>query len=105
MLCKDAAGNDTYETLLLKNHFLTNLDLSYTFSLKALRLKEATVGVTLYNLLSAKFDNNGWAAPQYRQLADGSVIAVNTWGTRDDQAVGFAPSAPFNWMAHLSLNF
>lgn len=105
MLCKDANGNDTYETLLLKNHFLANLDLSYTFSLKAIRLKEATVGVTFYNLLSQKFDNNGWAAPQYRQLTDGSVIAVNTWGVRDDGAVGFAPSAPFNWMAHLSLNF
>jgi iron complex outermembrane receptor protein len=105
MLCQDDNGNDTYETLLLKSHFLANLDLSYTFFLKALALKEATVGVTLYNLFSAKFDNNGWAAPQYRKLADGSVIAVNTWGVRDDQAVGFAPSAPFNFMAHLSLTF
>jgi iron complex outermembrane receptor protein len=105
MLCKDEAGNDCYETLQLKSHFVSNLDLSYTFALKALAIKEATIGVMLYNMTSAKFDNNGWAAPQYRQLADGSVIAVNTWGTRDDQAAGFAPSAPFNWMMHLSLNF
>ena len=105
MLCQDANGNDTYETLLLKSHFTTNLDLSYTFALPQLRLKSGTVGVTLYNLFSAKFDNNGWAAPQYQQQADGTVVAVNTWGVRDDQAVGFAPSAPFNWMAHLSLTF
>ena len=105
MLCQDDKGNDTHETLMLGSHLLANLDLSYTFQAKALRLKEATVGVTLYNLLSAKFDNNGWAAPQYRQLAGGEVITVNTWGTRDDGAVGFAPSAPFNLMAHLSLTF
>ena len=105
MLCQDADGNDTRETLLLKSHFLANLDLSYNFSVKALALKDATIGVTCYNLLSQKFDNNGWAAPQYRQLPDGQVITVNTWGTRDDGAAGFAPSAPFNFMAHLSLNF
>ena len=105
MLCQDANGNDCYETLLLKKHFTTNIDLSYSFAWPALGLKEATLGVMFYNIFNAKFDNNGWAAPQYRQLADGQVITVNTWGVRDDQAVGFAPSAPFNWMAHLSLNF
>lgn len=105
MLCKDEQGNDTYETLLLKKHFVTNVDLSYSFAMKQFGVKEATVGVTLYNLFSAKFDNNGWAAPQYQQKADGTVVAVNTWGVRDDEAVGFAPSAPFNMMARLSLNF
>lgn len=109
--CKDVHGNDYSSTLLLKSHFVTNLDLSYTFSLKTLYMKKATVGVTLYNLFSAKFDNNGWAAPQYKAEADGSVIAVNEWDVRDGrdstggQAVGFAPSAPFNVMAHLSVNF
>ena len=109
--CKDAHGGDCRSTLLLKSHFVTNLDLSYTFSMKALYMKEATVGVTLYNLFSAKFDNNGWAAPQYKAQADGSVIAVNEWDVRDGldstggQAVGFAPSAPFNLMVHLSVNF
>ena len=105
MLCQDANGNDCYETLMLKKHFTTNVDLSYAFALKAIALKEARVGVSLYNITNAKFDNNGWAAPQYKQLADGTVQAVNTWGVRDDQAVGFAPSAPFNWMAYLSINF
>ncbi len=97
--------SNTDETLQLKSHFTANLDLSYSFAVKALAIKDATIGVTLYNLTNAKFDNNGWAAPQYRQQTDGSIIAVNTWGMRDDGAAGFAPSAPFNWMAHLSLNF
>jgi len=105
MMCEDADGNTTWETLQLKSHFTTNIDLAYTFSLKKFGLKDATVGVTLYNIFSEKFDNNGWAAPQYRQNADGAVTAVNTWGYRDNGAAGFAVSAPFNCMAHLSLNF
>ncbi len=104
MKCQDKDGNTTYETLLLKSHFNTNIDLSYHFSLKKIGMKDATIGVTLYNIFDAKYDNNGWAAPQYRQV-DGKVIAVNTWNTRDQDAAGFAPSAPFNWMAHLSINF
>ena len=100
----EPVGNTTYETLMLKHHFNTNLDLSYHFSLKKIGLKDATIGVTLYNIFDAKYDNNGWAAPQYR-VVDGKLTAVNTWGNRDYQAAGFAPSAPFNWMAHLSINF
>lgn len=77
MMCQDENGNTTYETLLLKKHFTTNIDLSYHFSLKKLGMKDATVGVTLYNIFDSLYDNNGWAAPQYR-MADGKVIAVNT---------------------------
>jgi iron complex outermembrane receptor protein len=105
MECVDEKGNTTYETLQLKRHFTTNADLSYTFSLKPLGIKEAVVGVTLYNLFSAKYDNNGWASPQLVKEANGQVKAVNEWGTRDSGAAGFAPSAPFNMMGHLSINF
>lgn len=104
MMCQDENGNTTYETLLLKKHFTTNIDLSYHFSLKKLGMKDATVGVTLYNIFDSLYDNNGWAAPHYR-MADGKLIAVNTWNVRDMDAAGFAPSAPFNCMAHLSINF
>lgn len=97
-------GNTTQETLMLGDHFTTNIDLSYHFSLRKLGLKDANVGVTFYNVFSAKFDNNGWAAPQFK-LVDGTLKAVNEWGPRDSDAAGFAPSAPFNFMAHLSLNF
>lgn len=108
MECKDswsADANTTYETLLLKAHFNTNVDLSYTFALKQWDVKEMTAGVTLYNIFSAKYDNNGWAAPQFEKDGKGGVKAVNGWGLRDQDAAGFAPSAPFNMMAHLSINF
>ena len=105
MECADEQGITTYETLLLKRHFNTNLDFSYTFALKQQGIKEATLGLTLNNLFSAKYDNNGWAAPQLVQNADGSIKAVNQWGFRDSGAAGFAPSAPFNVMAHLSVTF
>ncbi|MBQ2200227.1 MAG: TonB-dependent receptor, partial [Bacteroidaceae bacterium] len=98
-------AHKTTETLMLKKHFTTNIDLSYQFSIPQWSLKSARVGVTLYNVFSAKFDNNGWAAPQFRQDSNGNVYAVNTWGLRDSEAVGFAPSAPFNFMAHFDINF
>ena len=61
--------------------------------------------MTLYNIFNAKYDNNGWASPQLTKDASGNVKAVNEWGVRDSGAAGFAPSAPFNVMAHLSINF
>ena len=100
----EAIGNTTYETLMLKHHFCTDIDLSYHFSLKKTGMKDATLGVTLYNIFDAKYDNNGRAAPQYR-MEDNKLTAYNALGSRDYQAAGFAPSAPFNWMAHLSINF
>lgn len=105
----DANGNETSESLLLDSHFNTNVDLSYTFSLKPFGIKEITAGLTLYNIFSAKYDTNGWAAPAYQQK-DGKVFAYNgsyatDWALHDQWAVGFAPSAPFNMMAHVSINF
>lgn len=101
----DADGNETTETLLLKSCFTTNIDLSYNFSLPYFGMKDATVGVTFYNIFSAKYDNNGWAAPSYK-MQDGQVVAYNgAGGTRDQWAAGFAPAAPFNFMAHLSVSF
>ena len=105
MECQDEQGNTTHETLLLKKHFNTDIDLAYTFKLHPWGIKEATVGLTFYNIFSAKYDNNGWAAPQFVADGNGGVKAVNEWGVRDSGAAGFAPSAPFNVMAHLSVNF
>jgi len=105
MACTDEDGNATSESLQLKHNWNTDFDLSYAFSMKKWGVKEARVGVTVYNIFSAKYDNNGWASPQYRQQADGSIAAVNTWGPRDAYATGFAPSAPIHCLAHLSLAF
>jgi len=104
MQTKDADKNTVNDLISLKQYFTTDIDLSYTFSLKALALKDATIGVTLYNVFSSKYDNNGWAAPQYR-LDGSTLVAENTWGTRDSDAAGFAPSAPFHFMVRLGVNF
>lgn len=88
--------------MFIKGHFNTNIDLSYKFSLKYFGIKDATVGITLYNIFDAKYDNNGWAAPSYRKDKNGNVEAYCIHNLYE---AGFAPSAPFNWMAHLSINF
>ena len=99
----DDNGKNTDVSMMLDGHFTTNLDLSYNFKLPKLGLKDVTVGVTLYNIFSAEYDNNGWAAPCYDKV-DGKVVATG-WDTSDQYEAGFAPSAPFNMMAHLSVNF
>ncbi|MCI6102023.1 MAG: TonB-dependent receptor, partial [Bacteroidales bacterium] len=76
MQCKDADGNTTMETLTLGDHWTTDLSLDYHFSWKRLGLKDATIGFSVYNLFSKKYDNNGWAAPQFEKDANGNTIAV-----------------------------
>ena len=66
-------------------------------------MKDITIGVSLYNIFSAEYDNNGWAAPDYEK-ENGKVVAKGK-SASDQYEAGFAPSAPFNMMAHLSINF
>ena len=99
----DDNGKTTDVSMMLDGHFNTNIDLSYTFGLKQLGVKDMTLGVTLYNIFSAKYDNNGWAAPAFDKQ-NGKVMATG-WDTSDQYEAGFAPTAPFNVMAHLSINF
>lgn len=99
----DDEGRPVDVSMMLDGHFTTNLDLSYNFRLPHWGVKDATVGLTLYNVFSAKYDNNGWAAPAFTSQ-EGRVVATG-WDTSDQYEAGFAPSAPFNMMVHLSLNF
>ncbi len=101
-LTQDDNGKDVRVSMMLDDYFTTNLNLAYRLKLPKMGIKEATVGVTLYNLFSAKYDNNGWASPKFKKDAAGKVIAYNN---HDRYEAGFAPSAPFNWMAHLSISF
>ena len=100
--CKSYTSENDVVNMMLDAHFVTNLDLSYKFGLKQFGIKDATIGISLYNLFSKKYDNNGWAAPEYKVDKNGQVSAY-TEG--DLYEAGFAPSAPFNCMAHLSINF
>ena len=99
----DDNGKLTDVSMILDGHFNTNIDLSYTFGIKQLGVKDITLGLTLYNVFSAKYDNNGWAAPAFEKQ-NGKVVATG-WKASDQYEAGFAPSAPFNMMAHLSINF
>ena len=99
----DDNGKMTDVSMMLDGHFNTNIDLSYNFNMKKMGLKDVTIGVTFYNVFSAEYDNNGWAAPIYYK-ENGKVVARGD-GESDQYEAGFAPSAPFNMMAHLSINF
>ena len=99
----DDNGKPIDVSMMLDGHFTTNIDLSYTFALKSLGIKDLTLGVNLYNIFSAKYDNNGWAAPAF--IKENGQVKATGWDTSDQYEAGFAPSAPFNAMAHLSINF
>lgn len=98
----DDNGNLTDVSMMLDGHFTTNVDLSYNFRLPQLGLKDVTAGVSFYNIFSAKYDNNGWASPAY-SMNNNQVVATGR-STSDQYEAGFAPSAPFHFMAHLSIN-
>ena len=71
----DDNGQPTDVSMMLDSHFTTNIDLSYNFKLPKFGVKDITIGVTLYNLFSAEYDNNGWAAPAYEK-ENGKVVAT-----------------------------
>lgn len=79
----------------LKGYCVTNLSAGYTFSSLA-GLKKLRVGLTIYNLFSAKYENNGWAAAGYT-VVDGKPEIY--------RYAGFAPQAPINVMGQVSLEF
>lgn len=99
----DDNGQPTDVSMMLDSHFTTNIDLSYNFKLPKFGVKDITIGVSLYNIFSAEYDNNGWAGPAYEK-ENGKVVAKGK-SASDQYEAGFAPSAPFNMMAHLSINF
>lgn len=86
---------------MLDSHFTTNVALSYTTSaLKQYGLKEATLGVTLYNIFNKKYNTNGWNYSEVG-IKDGKPYA---WSDAPTET-GLAPAAPFNFMVNMSLNF
>ena len=99
---QDGGGHPVNVGMMLDGYFNTDFRLSYRFVFKGKSMKDLTVGCTVYNLFSAKYDNNGWAAPSYRQEADGSVTAYTNGNL---YKAGFAPQAPIHVMAHVAVNF
>ena len=97
----DDNGNPTEVGMMLKGHLNTNIDLSYTLNINRWGLKNASLGISLYNIFNTEYDNNGWSYCTYK-VVDGKLNAYND---NDMYEAGFAPSAPFNFMTHLSVNF
>jgi len=82
----------------LDPYFISNLGLSYSFSLP--HVKKITAGVTIYNLFNKKYENNG-----YSQTA-----AVYKDGDKSNQPTlasdpRFYPMAGTNVLAHLTFSF
>ena len=78
--------------------FVSDLDLSYSFSTKT--LKRITVGVTVYNLFNETYESNGSCSMNFREK-NGKVEAYNggwAWST-------YSAQAPTHFLAHLSVNF
>ena len=88
--------------MTLKSNFVTHFDLSYTTkALSRFGIEEATAGMTIYNIFSEKYDNNGWAYCEIGLDKNGSPYA---WSDSVYEA-GFAPQAPCHLMFNVSLNF
>ena len=82
----------------LDPYFISNLGLSYSFSVP--HVKKITAGVTIYNLFNNKYENNG-----YSQTA-----AVYKDGDKSNQPTlvsdpSFYPMAGTNVLAHITLIF
>ena len=85
--------------MFLDKFSATDLDLSYTFNFRV--PKSLTVGLSIYNVFSAEYDNNGWTYCELSKDANGKIYA---WST-DEYEAGFAPSAPINFLFHASVRF
>ncbi len=88
-------------SMMLDSYFVTNLSLDYTFKLP--HIKSITAGVTVYNLLSEKYESNGLASAQFKSDGKGGVIAYQDAG-QYSYAV-FSAQAPANFIARLSISF
>ena len=83
---------------MIDSYFVSNLDFSYTFKLRG--IKNATVGLTVYNLFNEEYENNGSCSMNFKQEGN-KIIAYNAgwaWTT-------YSAQAPTHFLAHLSINF
>ena len=88
----------SYTSAMIDKYFTTDLDLSYTFSLK--HISKATIGVTIYNIFNEEYETNGSCSMNFRNN-NGKIEAYNggwAWAT-------FSAQAPTHFMAYLSINF
>mgnify|MGYP003288905108 FL=1 len=91
---KQYMSNLDCDAHILDAYFVSNLSVSYSFALP--KIKQVTIGCTVYNLFNEEYENNGYAGSGFYYDGDQKV--------RYDYA-GYAAQAGTNFLAHLSLTF
>ena len=82
--------NFANEAMRLDSYCVSDLDLSYTFSMRS--AKRVRCGVTLYNLFNTRYESNGYGWSEAYE------------GERSDYAYYF-PQAPLHVLANVTVTF
>ena len=82
----------------LPAYSMTNVNLSYSFPLKAIGVKEMVLGLNLNNIFNAHYASSGWVY---------SAIAESYGHTPDNRyyQIGFIPMAGFTAMGSIAFRF
>lgn len=88
----------TYTSAMIDAAFVTDLDVSYTFKVRG--LKSATLGVTVYNIFSEKYESNGSCSMNFKKEGDKIVAYDGGWAWST-----YSAQAPAHFLAYLSVNF
>ncbi len=86
---------------MIDDFFTTDIDLSYSFKVKG--LKNITIGATVYNLFSTKYENNGACGLNFRKNASGQVEAFSNHELGFWAYSVYSAQAPRHFLAHLSV--
>jgi iron complex outermembrane receptor protein len=97
---KQYMSNANVDAHLLDPYWVSNLFISYTFKLK--RLKELTIGGSIYNLFNEEYENNGWASSDFTGHIDANGHVI--MDQRNNYA-GFAPQAGIHFMGNINIKF
>jgi iron complex outermembrane receptor protein len=98
---KSFTQNGKDVSLMLDAYSVVNLNIDYTFKLP--HFKSITLGATVYNLFSEKYESNGAASTQFKSDGKNGVIAYQD--DYEDSYSVYSAQAPVNFLAHISLLF
>lgn len=98
---EDNGGKEV--SAMIDDYLTTDLDLSYTFKMRG--VKSITIGATIYNLFSKKYESNGACGLNFKRDNNGNIQAFNNHKLGFWTYSVYSAQAPIHFMAHLSLNF
>lgn len=93
---KQYMTNARVEEQTLPAYFVSDLRMGYTFK-GLLRLRELRLGLTVYNIFNARYENNGYAGSGYYIGDDGKPVIYHY--------SGYAAQAPAHVMASVNIKF